>query len=142
MENNQIKDPTTLVPSVATQAIVPNQNVQSAFSFSNKRPADPLPPLVQAYYTKETGILEVSSVIFLAEKNIDPKSITVTYGSNEEGQPQFYINYNAPEVMADTFYGFQVNFSLKFESQPEVIETFVNDKDPALSRGTLTTVQP
>ena len=142
MENKQIKDPSTSVPSEAKQAIVPNKGVQSAIVFTNKRPANPLPPLVQAYYTAGTGILEVSTVIFLAQENIEPNSITVTYTSGSKGQPQFYINYTAPDVETDTFYGFQVNFSAKMESQPTEIETFVCDKDPLTSRGTLTTVQP
>jgi len=37
---------------------------------------------------------------------------------------------------------YQVNFKIEIASKPEVIETFVWDEDPRMSRGTTTTVQP
>lgn len=147
METNQnftaLKgEDTKIIPSTAKPAIVPKQEVQSVITFTNKRPATPLPPLVQAYYTAAENTLQVSAVIFIAQENIEPSSITVGYDNQTGDQPAFYIYYYGPEVETDTFYGFQINFEIKLEKQPELIETFVCDKDPVTSRGTLTTVQP
>ena len=58
METNQnftmLKEgETKIVPSSAKPVIIPEKEVQSVITFSNKRPATPLPPLVQAYYGQE-----------------------------------------------------------------------------------------
>lgn len=111
--------------------------LNSEIEFTRPRPTEPLPPLVQAFY--ENGTLEVSAVAFIdASEKIE--SIVVYYDDSQD-VPRFYLTYNAPETEASKFIGYQVNFTIEFANQPELIESFVWDEDPRTSRGTYTTVQ-
>lgn len=134
-----IPTPTGKIDSNSSKMMVSGE-VQSTITFTNDRPCEPLPPLVQALYTSSSNNLEVSAVIFLAQEE-DPESIYVTYEIAKDGTPNFMINYNDAEIEAKTFYGYQVNFNITIENQPNVIEAFVNDIDPKTSRGTIVTVQ-
>lgn len=141
MQTSFSPTPTGKIESTATPMLINGSNVQSEITFTNARPCEPLPPLVQAYYFSETNSLQVSAVVFLAQ-NENPETLFVNYTTNPDGTPVFTINYDDAEIETKTFYGFQVNFEIAIEGQPKTIEAYVYDTDPVTSRGTIVTVQP
>lgn len=115
-----------------------------------------LPPLVQASLTKD-GVLNVTAIIYVDEAISYLRSFLVNALLNigEAGNPQFqfFISANleagSPDPRGTTSYiGYQITFEAPqgmledtmTMSDILTIETFLWDKDPKTSRGTVTTV--
>lgn len=141
MQSTITPTPAGLITSTVSTMLINGTTTQSEISFTNARPCRPLPPLVQTYFTSETGTLQVCAVIFLAQPQ-NPSTINVNYSLDTDGNPEFVINYDDSEIEATTFYGYQVNFDIYLAVKPSTITVFVNDIDPNTSRGTEVTVQP
>jgi hypothetical protein len=129
----------------------PNFNLDyTVVRFERKRPAEPLPPIVQTSISGD--YLQVSANVFIAKKamldkdNPDFSKISLqVYFNGNVLQPGFYITYNARETEDTEFYVSQVNFFLSVTEDlkgliPSTIYTEVWDEDPVASRGTITNV--
>lgn len=115
-----------------------------------------LPPLVQASLN-DAGVFNVSAIIYVDASITHLESFFVTglYNLSSIGKPQFqfYIsaNLNAGStnpIGTTHFTGFQINFEAPTGLLPDnvtlseirTVETFLWDKDPKTSRGTVTNV--
>ena len=137
-------NPPGVAANITSQGIMsmPNGNGQVQISFAGARPDKPLPPSVQAEYCQNDFQIKVSAVVFVA---VNPNNLNFSVNWDENYlQPHCYITYDASEISSQTFYGYQINFTLPINSKvgiPAKINTVVWDKDPITSRGTETSVQ-
>jgi hypothetical protein len=110
--------------------------------FKNNRSTNPLPPLVQSNYDFDGNI--AISVVFFVDSQRDLKTIQVYWDKNIL-KPSFYIAYSEMNDFVKTFTSYEIDFVLKKEHlsgmKPDEIQTFVWNKDPITSRGTVTTVR-
>lgn len=119
-----------------------NGPTTSTIEFNKPRPTTPLPPLVQADYNSNTGVLEVSAVVFIdVNAQLPSQSITVYYEDCDPA-PNFYLSYDSVPASSNEFVAYNVVFSQAMDTCPPYITTVVWDEDPETSRGTETTVKP
>ncbi len=115
-----------------------------------------LTPLVQASLTKD-GVLNVSAIVYVdvAITNLRSFLVNALLDMDDDGNPQFqfFISANldagAPDPLGTTNYiGYQIAFEAPVGMLQDnmsmsdilTIETFLWDKDPKTSRGTVTNV--
>lgn len=119
--------------------------IGNSIEFTNVTGINPLMPLVQANYSEQKNIIQVSANIFINEEvKIDQESINII--QDIQNQFLFFIEYSKDTLSnsATKFRNYRLDFEvedLDADNNHGEIVVYLKDEDPTLSRGTVTTVQ-
>ncbi|MFI1744314.1 hypothetical protein [Thalassobellus sediminis] len=129
------------VPVKKSNIRITKLDAEISFGFTiNSSSEKPFSPLVQVSYGA-SGNLQVSAVVFVAaseKPNFSGVNMQSVISNSGEKELDFFIIYDEPEERYQNFEAYRVDFIV--ENPPEdlaQIQTFLWNKDPVSSRGTV-----